>query len=1128
MTSIFTSVGRRTLSSLRPSSLQCYQNPLYTTGCIGRIGSFTSPTPVSPVPLRSFNDASTRQFHSSSKWNSFKNSLLSFNSTGSTAPVDPAEGLSDKAPRAYQDMVIGVPKETYKGEKRVALTPENVALLLKKGFKEIIIEEDAGKGAKFSDAAYIQAGAKIGTNSEVMSAADIILKVRPPQHNTSLGKHEAEMYKEGSTLISFLWPAQQQETIKLLSERKITSLAMDCIPRISRAQVFDALSSMANIAGYKAIIEASNNFGRFFSGQITAAGKIHPAKVLVIGAGVAGLSAIGAARGLGAVVRAFDTRAAAKEQVKSMGADFLEVHLKEEGEGGGGYAKTMSKEFIEAEMALFAKQCKEVDIVVTTALIPGKPAPKLITREMVESMKPGSVVVDLAAETGGNCELTNPGEIVNHRGVSIIGYTDLPSRMATQSSQLYSNNIVKFLLSLGNSANAEFKIDLKDEVTRGSTILQKGIMVWPAPRKEVPQAPPAAPKETKPAAVVKPESLYNSTLKKALISAAGLAGSALVTMNMPLPFMLNLTTFALSCIIGYKVVWGVTPALHSPLMSVTNAVSGIVAAAGIHMMGGGMLPGTFGNFLAATSVFIASINIFGGFSITKRMLDMFKRPTDPPTYEYLYGLGAASFLAAAAAVAGPSNEAIVQMSYVASSTLCIMSIAGLSSQSTSRLGNILGMSGVGIGVAATIASLNMPAALLMQVGAMIGGGGAIGLAISKKVGVTELPQLTAAFHSFVGLAAVLTSVSTYLGSMDHLTQLDMIHRGAIYLGSVIGGVTFTGSLVAFAKLQGQIGNWKFPSKPLLLPNRNLINLAIATANAGTFAIFLNTNSPSLGVACLVANAGLSFLQGHLLTAAIGGGDMPVVITVLNSYSGWALCAEGFMLNNDLLNIVGALVGSSGAILSYIMCVAMNRSLPNVIFGGYGTSSTGTGEAMKITGTHTEVNVDQVAEMCTNVKSVIIVPGYGLAVAKAQYPVAEMTKALIERGIKVRFAIHPVAGRLPGQLNLVLSEAGVPYDIVFEMEEINHELPETDLAIVIGANDTVNSAAIEDPNSIIAGMPVIEVWKAKQCIVLKRSMATGYADVQNPIFFKPNTGMLFGDAKQTCEALKNKILATEQM
>ncbi|KAF2078648.1 hypothetical protein CYY_000019 [Polysphondylium violaceum] len=1034
--------------------------------------------------------------------------------------------------RPLDEITIGVPKEIFTNEKRVAITPENVALLLKKGFKQVIVEEGAGQGAKFLDSQYQDAGAKIVTAEQVFAESDIILKVRGPQFNSSLGKHEVELMSPGTTLLSFLFPAQNQETLKLLADKKITAVAMDCVPRISRSQVFDALSSMANISGYKAVMEASNYFGRFFAGQITAAGKIPPAKVLVIGAGVAGLSAIGAAKSLGAIVRGFDTRAAAKEQVISMGGEFLEVHVKESGEGSGGYGKVMSKEFIEAEMALFLKQCKEVDIVITTALIPGQPAPKLITKEMVEAMKSGSVIVDLASETGGNCELTKPGEVINHRGVSILGFYDLPSRMATQASSLYSNNVTKLLLSFTTGdkekdVKKEFKLDFADEVVRGSTVLHKGQLIWPAPKKEVPKpaTPPPSAENTIAAASQKAmkedENSFKATLKKAVAATAAMVAAVGMSVTMPAEFMVQVTTFSLAAIIGYKVVWGVTPALHSPLMSITNAISGIVAVAGLHLMGGGYVPTTTGQLCAAVAVFIASINIAGGFTITKRMLDMFRLPTDKPTFENLYALPSAGFLAAYLASVGTGAPALHQFAFLTSSLLCIMSISGLSSPKTARLGNILGMGGVGIGLAATLSHLGLGPELLTQVGVLGLSGGLLGYMISKKVGLTELPQLTAAFHSFVGLAAVLASGASLLHDYDTFAALDNIHKCSIYLGALIGGITFTGSLVAFGKLQGKIGNWVISSKPTLLPNRNLINGSLALANVGAFAVFLTTSNPALGLACLGATTVLSFVQGHLLTAAIGGADMPVVITVLNSYSGLALIAEGFMLNSTLLNIVGTVIASSGAILSWIMCVAMNRSLVSVIFGGYGTSSTGKGEAMKITGTHTEVNVDQAAEMVLNAKNIVIVPGYGLVVSKAQYAVSELTAALTEKGYKVRFIIHTVAGRMPGQLNIQLSEAKVPYDIVHEMEDI-HDMETIDLAIVIGANDTVNSAAQEDPNSIIAGMPVIEVWKAKNCLVLKRSLATGYADVPNPVFTKPNTSMLLGDAKNTVEALSKIV------
>jgi NAD(P) transhydrogenase len=422
---------------------------------------------------------------------------------------------------------------------------------------------------------------------------------------------------------------------------------------------------------------------------------------------------------------------------------------------------------------------------------------------------------------------------------------------------------------------------------------------------------------------------------------------------------------------------------------------------------------------------------------------------------------------------------------------------------------------VGTGILATLGALNASPALLTQIALVGAVGGSVGAYVSAKVAITDLPQLVAAFHSFVGLAAVLTSISSYmLHGYGGVGSGDIVHDVAVYLGTAIGAVTFTGSLVAFGKLQGFI-----ESKGMNIPNKNIINSAMGLTTLGAMIVFLSTSNPSTGMTCLMVCTTLASILGAHLTASIGGADVPVVITVLNSYSGWALCAEGFMLNNNLLTIVGALVGFSGAILSYIMCRAMNRSLANVIFGGYGTS---TAIQKKSVGTHTEITVDQCVETLTQAKSIIIAPGYGLAVAKAQYAVADMVRILRENGVKVRFGIHPVAGRMPGQLNVLLAEAGIPYDIVLEMEEINSDFPETDVAVVIGANDTVNSGAIEDPNSVIAGMPVLEVWKAKQSIVLKRTMGTGYADVDNPVFFKHNNAMLLGDAKKTCDSLLAKL------
>ena len=1012
----------------------------------------------------------------------------------------------------YSNLTIGVPKEILPNERRVALSPAAVKLLTKEGFN-VTIEKGAGMEAKFSDAEFVEMGAKIVSRDEVFSS-DIVLKV------CALRTEEVKLLKKGTNLISFLYPAQNEDLINQLAEQNVTAFAMDCVPRISRAQVFDALSSMANIAGYKAVVEAANNFGRFFTGQITAAGKIPPAKVLVIGGGVAGLSAVGTAKNMGAIVRAFDTRAAVKEQVQSLGAEFLEVSMKESGEGAGGYAKEMSPEFIKAEMELFARQCKEVDILISTALIPGKPAPKLISKEMVESMKDGSVVVDLAAEAGGNVETTKPGELYRYKGVTHIGYTDLPSRLPTQSSTLYGNNISKLLLSMG--PKGVFHLDMEDEVVRGSIILQDGKMMWPPPP---PPAQPAAPPTQQPEAIqAKTETTavtpFNTTMKKALVTTAGLGGILGLGMISPTPaFSAMVTTFGLSGIVGYYTVWGVTPALHSPLMSVTNAISGITAVGGLLCMGGGYLPATTAGALAATAAFISSINIFGGFLVTQRMLDMFKRPDDPPEYNYLYAIPAAAFLGGYMGAYWNGFSDIQQMGYLAASLCCVGALTGLSTQSTARIGNALGMIGVSSGITATLAGLGASPAVLAQMFGSVAGGGLIGLIIARRVAITDLPQLVAAFHSFVGLAAVLTCVSTYMSEYSHLLTDPSagITKAALFLGTYIGGVTFTGSLIAYGKLQGILN-----SEPLLLPARNVLNLGMLAANVGAMGYFMTSPGFLPEMSCLGTTTLLSSTMGVTLTAAIGGADMPVVISVLNSYSGWALCAEGFMLNNSLLTIVGTLIGSSGAILSYIMCKAMNRSLINVIFGGYGTLSTAGGKPMEITGTHTEINVNEAIEMIREAKNIVITPGYGLCVAKAQYPVAEMVDILHKQGKNVRFAVHPVAGRMPGQLNVLLAEAGVPYDNVLEMDEINDDFPETDLTLVIGANDTVNSAAEEDPNSIIAGMPVLRVWEGKNTIVMKRTLGVGYAAVDNPVFYKPNTSMLLGDAKKTADALLGGI------
>ena len=510
-------------------------------------------------------------------------------------------------------MKVGVPKESLPGERRVAATPESVKKLLKLGF-EVVVERDAGLPAGFDDASYAAAGATVAECAATWTA-DIVAKVRAPDDD------EVGRLVAGQTLISYLHPAFNPALVSALAARKVTALAMDQVPRITRAQKVDALSSMGNLSGYRAVIEAVNVMQRPLRGQSTAAGKIHPCKVLVIGAGVAGLAAIGAARALGAIVRAFDTRAAVKDQVASMGAEFLEVQVAEDGSGSGGYAKEMSPAYIAAEMALFAAQARDVDIIVTTALIPGQRAPILITADMVASMKRGSVIVDLAAEQHGNCELTKPGEAVVAHGVTVIGYTDLPSRMANQASTLYATNIVHLLAEMGGAG--QFAISETNDIVRPMTVLRAGEVTWP---------PPAPPRES---ALVTPRvaklHLHSeehgppAAAKMSPFSRRGLllVGLALfgIGLSAPPAFLTHFTVFVLACFIGYQVIWSVTPALHTPLMSVTNAISGIIVIGGMLQVDGSSVA----SILGIIAILLATINIAGGFLVTQRMLRMFHR-----------------------------------------------------------------------------------------------------------------------------------------------------------------------------------------------------------------------------------------------------------------------------------------------------------------------------------------------------------------------------------------------------------------------------------------------------------------------------------------------------------------------
>jgi NAD(P) transhydrogenase subunit alpha len=530
---------------------------------------------------------------------------------------------------------IGVPREVFADEKRVATVPEVVEKLIKMGFR-VAVETGAGDAAQISDDAYRASGAAIvADRAQLFATSDIVFKVRGPT------QEEVGLLREGGVLVSFIWPAQNPDLLQALAAKKATVLAMDSVPRISRAQKLDALSSMANIGGYRAVIEAAHAFGRFFTGSITAAGKVPPAKVFVIGAGVAGLAAIGTASGLGAIVRANDTRPEVADQIKSLGGEYVPVDYQEEGSGVGGYARVMSEGFQKAQREVFAKQAKDVDIIITTALIPGKPAPKLISEDMVRSMRQGSVIVDMAAEQGGNCELTVPGEVVVRHGVTIIGYKDLPSRLPKQASTLYANNLLRLTEDLVKTKSIDgdrIDIDMQDEVLRGTTVINKGEVTWPPPPPKLSAAPAAA--AAKPAAAMPPRPKAHGEpsgpmpgTKTAVVFGVGALLFLLIGRYAPPAFLGHLTVFVLACFVGYMVVWNVKPALHTPLMSVTNAVSSIIAIGALVQIAPDLTkistdlsrPGEWIRWVSVVAVALATINMFGGFAVTQRMLSMFRK-----------------------------------------------------------------------------------------------------------------------------------------------------------------------------------------------------------------------------------------------------------------------------------------------------------------------------------------------------------------------------------------------------------------------------------------------------------------------------------------------------------------------
>jgi len=646
---------------------------------------------------------------------------------------------------------------------------------------------------------------------------------------------------------------------------------------------------------------------------------------------------------------------------------------------------------------------------------------------------------------------------------------------------------------------------------------------WTPPKIDPPPTPKeadVAPEETIPALTPEEESFQSTASTASMVSlavvallAAGTAGNSVTTL---------LTTLLLALIGGAQVVYGVAPALHSPLMSVTNAISGLTVVGGVLMMGGGYLPETLPQWLAASAALISMVNVGGGFVMTNRMIDMFKREGDISQYAELYGFPAALLIGlySAGSYTGyidASSEG--QMVYLISSVMCIGAIAGLGSQKTAQFGNAMGLTGVAGGLAGTLGlacASGASAPVLTQIATTLTAGTVCGMTIASKVEITALPQLVAAFHSLVGLAAALTAVASALSVAPG--SADLMHATSEYLAAGIGALTLTGSFVAFAKLQGIVSG----AAPQLPGGNALSGSLLALFSAGLWA-YLQQPVPGFEIETLLAGTVAAAAMGFTVTSQVGGADMPVAITLLNSASGWALTAEGFVLSNTLLTIVGALIGSSGAILSQIMCVAMNRSLLDVL-GISRKQQASTGATIEIEGEVTTTSSDRVADQLVAAKKIMIVPGYGVAVSKAQYALASLIEMLTKKGADVKVAIHPVAGRMPGQLNVLLAEAGVPYDQVKEMEEVNDpsDWADVDLSLVVGANDTVNSLAEDDSGSPIAGMPVIRVWQAQQCVVIKRSLGVGYAALDNPVFYKNQTDMLLGDAKDVAQGLEELV------
>ncbi|CAK0860548.1 unnamed protein product [Prorocentrum cordatum] len=988
------------------------------------------------------------------------------------------------------------------GDQRVSLVPDVAAALMKDGYS-VAVQTMAGFYAGFTDEAYAEAGCQVLSREEVIARSDVLFAIAPPVR--SFGS------MRGKVLVS--WVGRLQDSGKALVEQAnkagVTLMDVTAVPRITIAQKLDVLSSQAKVAGHRAVIEATHAFSRFHTAEMTAAGKYPPSQTFVLGCGVAGLAAIGTSKALGSVVKAWDVRDVS-DQCQSMGAKWVTVDFKEDGAGTGGYAKESSDAFKQAQQETFRRVLKDTDIAITTAAIPGRPSPLLITKEAVACMKPGSVIVDLAAVGGGNCELTRKNEkyeTVN--GVTIIGYTDLPARMAAQSSAMYAQNmanLLKHIHAKDKAAGLLKNMHAHLEAGESGDIVTRSVVCCVGGRKvQMPPPPQPTPVKPKVAPAARQQKEATSPLKAAVVSSLVLCLGVLLMLALGEGVNVSLlTTFLLAGAAGYQAVWGVAHALHTPLMSVTNAISGMTAVGGVLLMDRSPLySGPW--VIAAVAVMVSAVNIFGGFVVSQRMLDLFRKEGEK-SYSALMLSPALIFL-----VLSVTRRELLGPVSVVSALLCVAAIGGLASFKTAEAGCKFGMLGVFGALVATMVPVrgdNLCWAL-----GLLALGGAQGLVVGRRVSPIALPQTVAAFHSLVGFAATATSIGSFYVHPEAGASMENI---AAVLGDFIGGVTLTGSIIAFGKLNGNL-----KSTPLSLPGKNLLNLGGLCGFLALGAVFLQRGDGVFGVQLLLAVAVLACLMGVHLVGSVGGGDMPVCITVLNSYSGWALVAEGFLLKSTVLTIVGSLIGFSGGILTKIMCDAMNRDIFNVLFGGINNKPVAkAGDAGPKE--HVETSVAAVAQMLVDAKEVLIVPGYGMAMARAQGSIGELANLCRSNKINVKFGIHPVAGRMPGQMNVLLAEAGVPHEWVLEMDEVNPDMESNDVVLVVGANDVVNSAAQEVEGCAIWGMPLIEVWRSKKVIFCKRSMGGGYADLDNPVFYKENTEMLLGDAKKTADSLAAKV------